>query len=604
MITLHSGDCNAGTAYLVYGTIRLIWIQMSTVFGYLGWPVNDVCQGVSSVTGYACQYQWFEGKGDGRGIIMFHENGPSQHGTFEAHGPLGEKYHDPLYGMPDCRTRQCGDPDTNTRSGIMGLLTSSDSPAAPSAWTGGGWLNRCENGSIYLAAGSHVAHVVYGDISAQYEATGGTGGPYGFPTGDPVVSGGVTSQTFEGGTISVGPRMSISPTALVDFGSVQVGQCKDLDAYNVTNIGTGTLTGSVTGVAASFSVVSGSPFSLTAGQSQVVRIRFCPTIVGSHGCHVWFVSNANSIDGNLQGRGTCASPAAPSGLTVTSVSSSQINFSWQDNSTDETGFKIERRICSSGAWSQSAAVGANVTAYQDPGLAAATCYAYRVRAYNSCGNSAYSNEASATTIRTVFCDVSSTDSSWPYVNAIYQRGITTGCRSGSGCVYYCPNDSITRAQMAVFLCRAAGRGPLDRATPTFCDVPKTHSYYGWIERVADAASWNGNPPTIGCAAFPCKKFCPSNAVRRDEMAAFLVRATGKSPMPSCSGTFADVLRGGWACPYVERVSDPGSWGGTAVTSGCVCPSGYPSGAKCYCPAASVTRGQMAVFLVRAFGIPL
>jgi hypothetical protein len=88
-------------------------------------------------------------------------------------------------------------------------------------------------------------------------------------------------------------------------------------------------------------------------------------------------------------------PAAPSGLTATSVSSSGINLSWADNSTDETGFRIERH--SGGSFVQVATVGAGVTSYSDTGLSASTTYTYRVRAYNSAGNSAYSNEASATT---------------------------------------------------------------------------------------------------------------------------------------------------------------------------------------------------------------
>jgi Tol biopolymer transport system component len=202
-----------------------------------------------------------------------------------------------------------------------------------------------------------------------------------------------------------------------------------------------------------------------------------------------------------------------------------------------------------------------------------------------------------------FADVTCSNPALLYVEALARAGITIGC-SGNPPLY-CPYNNITRAQVAVFLCRAAGKGPLDRATPTFCDVPKTSPYYGWIERLADADSWGGNPPTIGCLWFPCRKFCPFTAVLRDEMAAFLVRATGKTPMPSCSRVFYDVSPGSWACPYIERMADPASWpGGQAVTSGCLCPSGYPQGSKCYCPKSAVTRGQMAVFLVRAFGIPL
>ncbi len=89
--------------------------------------------------------------------------------------------------------------------------------------------------------------------------------------------------------------------------------------------------------------------------------------------------------------------SAPTNLTATAVSSSQINLSWTDNSNDETGFKIERKTGASGTYSQIATVGANVTTYSDTGLTSNTTYYYRVRAYNAAGESGYSNEANATT---------------------------------------------------------------------------------------------------------------------------------------------------------------------------------------------------------------
>jgi transcriptional regulator CtsR len=90
-------------------------------------------------------------------------------------------------------------------------------------------------------------------------------------------------------------------------------------------------------------------------------------------------------------------PAAPTSLSASAVSSSQINLSWQDNASSEQGFKIERKTGAGGTWSQIASVGANTTTYQSTGLAASTSYYYRVRAYNSTSDSSYSNEANATT---------------------------------------------------------------------------------------------------------------------------------------------------------------------------------------------------------------
>lgn len=89
-------------------------------------------------------------------------------------------------------------------------------------------------------------------------------------------------------------------------------------------------------------------------------------------------------------------PAAPSGLAATAVSQSEIDLSWTDNSSDETGFEIERSLDGS-SFSPVATVGADVTTYPDTGLSADTTYFYRVRAVNGAGASAFSNTASATT---------------------------------------------------------------------------------------------------------------------------------------------------------------------------------------------------------------
>lgn len=89
-------------------------------------------------------------------------------------------------------------------------------------------------------------------------------------------------------------------------------------------------------------------------------------------------------------------PAAPSGMTAVSISSSQIDLGWSDNSNDETSFDIERSLNGVDfAWI--ASVGADISNYQDSGLSASTTYYYRAAATNGAGSSAYSNTAYATT---------------------------------------------------------------------------------------------------------------------------------------------------------------------------------------------------------------
>ena len=91
-------------------------------------------------------------------------------------------------------------------------------------------------------------------------------------------------------------------------------------------------------------------------------------------------------------------PAAPSGLSATAVSSSQINLAWTDNATNETGYVVARSLTSGGSYTDVASLGANAIAYTNTGLSASTTYYYVVRATNSFGASPNSNEASATTL--------------------------------------------------------------------------------------------------------------------------------------------------------------------------------------------------------------
>lgn len=87
-------------------------------------------------------------------------------------------------------------------------------------------------------------------------------------------------------------------------------------------------------------------------------------------------------------------PTAPSGLTATSASSSQIDLSWTDNSNNEDGFYIERSADASFTTVSTFSVSTDVTAYSDTGLTHDTQYWYRVMAYNGIGNSIYTASAS------------------------------------------------------------------------------------------------------------------------------------------------------------------------------------------------------------------
>jgi hypothetical protein len=78
------------------------------------------------------------------------------------------------------------------------------------------------------------------------------------------------------------------------------------------------------------------------------------------------------------------------------ASAGQLQVAWTDNSNNEDGFKIERKLGTTGTFSQIATVGVNVTSYTDTNLTDGATYCYRLAAFNSAGTSAYSTEGCAT----------------------------------------------------------------------------------------------------------------------------------------------------------------------------------------------------------------
>jgi len=90
-------------------------------------------------------------------------------------------------------------------------------------------------------------------------------------------------------------------------------------------------------------------------------------------------------------------PLAPTNLTGSTISTTQINLSWTDNATNEDGYKIERKT-GSGSYAVIGSTATNLTTFSDLGLTPNTSYTYRVYAYNSAGNSVqYSNEITIVT---------------------------------------------------------------------------------------------------------------------------------------------------------------------------------------------------------------
>ena len=111
-----------------------------------------------------------------------------------------------------------------------------------------------------------------------------------------------------------------------------------------------------------------------------------------------------------------------------------ISVTWNDNSTNEDGFRVERRIGTGGTYQRLVDVGSNVVTYTDQSVSSSTTYCYRVAAFNSRGSSAYSNENCATTPAVTTTPTTPTASFTVTVSRIGNgRGTVTSSPAGINC---------------------------------------------------------------------------------------------------------------------------------------------------------------------------
>ena len=160
------------------------------------------------------------------------------------------------------------------------------------------------------------------------------------------------------------------------------------------------------------------------------------------------------------------------------------------------------------------------------------------------------------------------------IETIAAAGITQGCNPPTN-NRYCPDDRVTRGEMAAFMARTLdlSSGP----GPSFVDDDNS-IFEADIERIARAGI------TLGCNPPTNNRYCPNDYVTRGEMAAFLQRALG---LPgSNSNDFIDDNNSQFESS-IQAIATAG------ITQGCNPPTNDR-----YCPNGYVTRGQMAAFLAR------
>jgi len=180
-----------------------------------------------------------------------------------------------------------------------------------------------------------------------------------------------------------------------------------------------------------------------------------------------------------------------------------------------------------------------------------------------------------------FPDVPPSHPFYAFIENLFHSGATGGCGGG----LYCPSGTVTRAQMAVFLLKGEhGSSHVPPpCTGVFTDVPCPSLFADWIEELASEGI------TAGCGG---GNYCPNTAITRAQMAVFLLKAEHGAAYvpPACVGAFLDVPCPSTFANWVEQLASEG------ITAGC--------GGGNYCPNDPNIRGQMAVFLVKIFGLNL
>ena len=171
-------------------------------------------------------------------------------------------------------------------------------------------------------------------------------------------------------------------------------------------------------------------------------------------------------------------------------------------------------------------------------------------------------------------DVPSRSDQAAVISRLKDLDIIDPCRSNR----FCPDDPVDRQTLAVWLVRTIDGQTTPQTTnpkPRFTDVPTSHPHYNHIDRLAELQITNG------CRLKPAK-FCPTKGVKRQHLAAFLVRALDLD-QPSQSYRFIDLDKTNHHYDNANRLK------ATGIDPGC----GWASR---FCPSQTVTRGQLAVML--------
>ncbi|HEV8578770.1 MAG TPA: fibronectin type III domain-containing protein [Thermoanaerobaculia bacterium] len=285
--------------------------------------------------------------------------------------------------------------DSATTAPANLAATATSNSAINLTWSGNG-SNAAITGYTYgYAANSSFTgatyHYVAGNGSTSASRTGlGTATTYWFKlkaegTSDALDSpyGTVVKAT----TTPAGLVASVVSSSQINLSWTGNSGNSNLIGYTIAYATNSSFSGAVYQYVAGAGATSYSNTGLYAGTTYYYKIKAEGTSDSYDSAFTAFISATT----------TAAAPNPPSGLTAVTASSSRIDLSWTDNSSDETGFEVKRATDSAFTQNVVWIGGIQGTTFSSTGLSAATTYYYKVRAQGATQSSAYSAAVSATT---------------------------------------------------------------------------------------------------------------------------------------------------------------------------------------------------------------
>lgn len=212
-------------------------------------------------------------------------------------------------------------------------------------------------------------------------------------------------------------------------------------------------------------------------------------------------------------------------FSQTTAAALQLTLNWGDTSTNEDGFKVERKAGATGTFAQLATVGANVVSYADASVTGGAAYCYRVRAYNTAGDSAYSNEA---------CGTVSADTQAPLVSLSAPAGSTTV--SGTTVIVSALASDNVRVVSVQFLLDGANLGSEATTAPYSTTWNTTTAANGAHSLTAVARDAAGNRATSTTVAVTVSNSAPPPPNATGLVAAYSFNEGSGSSVADASGS--------------------------------------------------------------------